>query len=165
MKGTSVQYHCCQKRESCRLLSILCWGCQARALEAGTAIEWQMAVVEQQMLRAALFTRSRRIYRASCFRGQTWFEMWQHIRRPDGSAFSNYRTRTIESLGRVRSIENNAFEEWNFSCNLAFRLGIIPQWKWTSNSFAFRRLRAKQQDFTSSQGRTGYFTPLCPIQC
>jgi hypothetical protein len=34
-----------------------------------------MAAVEQQMLSAALFTRSRRICRASCFHGQTWFEL------------------------------------------------------------------------------------------
>ena len=43
----------------------VCWGCQARALDAVTARDRRMAVVEQLMLRAALFTRSRRIFLAS----------------------------------------------------------------------------------------------------
>ena len=57
----------------------VCWGCRARALDASTAIDRQMAVVEQLMLRAALFTCSRRISLAYWLPGQTWFNLWPII--------------------------------------------------------------------------------------
>ena len=54
-----------EESECGRLLGMSKRGCQARALDASTVIDRQMVVVEQLMLRAALFTRSRRICRAS----------------------------------------------------------------------------------------------------
>ena len=37
---------------------VVCSESQARAIEDVTAVDWQVAAVEQQMLRAALFTLS-----------------------------------------------------------------------------------------------------------
>jgi hypothetical protein len=40
-------------------LFVVCSECRARAIEGVIASDWQMAVVEQLMLRAALFTDNR----------------------------------------------------------------------------------------------------------
>ena len=55
---------------------VSCSESQAWAIEDVTALDWQIASAEQLMLRAALFTRSRCIWRTSYFPGQTLFELW-----------------------------------------------------------------------------------------
>ena len=57
--------------------TVVCLEFQARAIDAATAIDCQMAVVEQLTLCATLYTRSRCIWRASCFPFQT-FELWHY---------------------------------------------------------------------------------------
>ena len=58
---------------------VVCSENQASALEDVTAVDWQIAPVQQQMLRAALLTRSRCIWNKAAHGNFRWFLIYRFL--------------------------------------------------------------------------------------